>query len=197
MPRTSVHGIRASLTQAALAATLLLTLTACATGYHSASNPVLGFTGGYWDEPGPGRTWRVGVTGNAHLSAERAGAYLLYRCAEVSLREGGTHFVVYPSLSAAVSDDRQTGLGIGTGAKPYATVYLWIAPADTEHAYSAEEVLAQLGPVVKPGRRRAGLQSSGARSALPVKVASAGGHEESSGASSALQVKPAGAGAGR
>ena len=179
------------------AALLCLTLTACATGYHSASNPVLGFTGGYWDEPGPGRTWRVGVTGNAHLSPERAGAYLLYRCAEVSLREGGTHFVVYPSLSAAVSDDRQAGLGVGTGAKPYATVYLWIAPADTEHAYSAEEVLAQLGPVVKPGRRRAGLQSSGVSPALPVKFASAGGHEESSGASFALPVKPASAGAGR
>ena len=157
------------------AALLSLTLTACATGYHSASNPVLGFTGGYWDEPGPGRTWRVGVTGNAHLSAERAGAYLLYRCAEVSLREGGTHFVVYPSLSAAVSDDRRAGLGIGMGAKPYATVYLWIAPADAEHAYAAEEVMARLRSVVNPGRVGAGSESSGASSALLVKPASAGG----------------------
>jgi hypothetical protein len=168
------HASRPSLTRVCLATTLLLTLTACATGYHSASNPVLGFTGGYWDEPGPGRTWRVGVTGNAHLSAERAGAYLLYRCAELSLREGGTHFVVYPSLSAAVSDDRQAGLGIGTGAKPYATVYLWIAPADTEHAYAAEEVLARLGPVVRPGRVGTGSDRSGASSALQVKPASAG-----------------------
>lgn len=165
---------RRSLTRAALAATLLLTLTACATGYHSASNPILGFTGGYWDEPGPGRTWRVGVSGNAYLSPERAGAYLLYRCAEVSLREGGAHFVVYPSLSAAVSDDRQAGLGIGAGAKPYATVYLWIAPADAEHAHSAEEVLARLGPVVKPGRGRAGSESSGASSALQATPARAG-----------------------
>ena len=155
MPKAPPDPPGRSLTQAVLAASLLLTLTACATGYHSASNPVLGFTGGYWDEPGPGRTWRVGVTGNAHLSPERAGAYLLYRCAEVSLREGGTHFVVYPSLSAAVSDDRQAGLGIGAGAKPYATVYLWIAPADAEHAHSAEEVLARLGPVVKPAAAQA------------------------------------------
>lgn len=174
MPRTSPSASRPTLTRAALAASLLLTLTACATGYHSASNPILGFAGGYWDEPGPGRTWRVGVTGNAHLSPERAGAYLLYRCAEVSLREGGTHFVVYPSLSAAVSDDRQAGLGVGTGAKPYATVYLWIAPADTEHAHSAEEVLARLGPVVKPGRGRAGSESSGASSALQATPARAG-----------------------
>jgi hypothetical protein len=174
MSRTSVHGIRASLTRAALAATLLLTLTACATGYHSASNPILGFTGGYWDEPGPGRTWRVGVTGNAYLSPERAGAYLLYRCAEVSLREGGTHFVVYPSLSAAVSDDRQAGLGVGAGAKPYATVYLWIAPADAEHAHSAEEVLARLGPVVKPGRVEAPDERSGDRSSEPATPARAG-----------------------
>jgi hypothetical protein len=175
MPRTSSHASCLSPTRASLAATLLLTLTACATGYHSASNPVLGFTGGYWDEPGPGRTWRVGVTGNAYLSAERAGAYLLYRCAEVSLREGGTHFVVYPSLSAAVSDDRQAGLGIGTGAKPYATVYLWIAPADAEHAHSAEEVLARLGPVVKPGRAERGQERSGAGSPPPVTPAHAGG----------------------
>ena len=132
MSPTPVHGICPPLARAALAATLLLTLTACATGYHSASNPILGFTGGYWDEPGPGRTWRVGVTGDAYLSPERAGAYLLYRCAEVSLREGGTHFVVYPSLAAAVSDDRQAGLGIGARPSPMPSL-----PVDRPGRYRA------------------------------------------------------------
>jgi hypothetical protein len=133
------------------AASLLAGLSACATGYHSASNPILGLTGGYWDEPGPGQTWRVGVTGNAMLSAERAEQYLLHRCAEVTQREGGTHFVVYASLFDAVSDRRLPQLGVPAGAKPYATVYLWIAPANEDGAHSAAEVLARLGPSVRGG----------------------------------------------
>jgi hypothetical protein len=60
-----------------IAAVLLfsLTLAGCATGYNDLKNP-LSLTGGYWDEPGPGKLVKVGFAGNAFIEREQGLAFV-------------------------------------------------------------------------------------------------------------------------
>ncbi len=129
---------------------LALSLGGCATGYHSATNPILGFTGGYWDTPGPGSTIKVGFSGNGFITPDKVGVYLLYRCAEVTQREGGTHFVLYRTLPEAIADKRSLERNVLTlGGKPASYAYIWIVPEGERDALSAADVIARLGPEVK------------------------------------------------
>ena len=132
-------------------ALLAVALAGCATGYHSATNPLLGLSGGYWDQKGPGSLIKVGFSGNGFIDRDKVATYLLYRCAEVAQREGGTHFVFYTSLPDAVADKRSSERSVGTlGGKPSTYAYIILARADETQALSAEEVITRLGPLVKP-----------------------------------------------
>ena len=138
-------------------AAMAMLLSACATGYHSASNPVLGLTGGYWDQPGPGRLIKVGFAGNGFITPDKVATYLLYRCAEVTQREGGSHFVFYTSLPDAISDRRSTERIVNSlGGKPATYAYILVlADAETD-ALSATEIVTRLGPLVKPAPKQGG-----------------------------------------
>lgn len=141
------------------AGALCAALSGCATGYHSATNPILGFTGGYWDVRGPGSTIKVGFEGNGFISPEKVGTYLLYRCAEVTKREGGSHFVFYRTLPEAVADERSSERQVRTiGGKPSAHAYIWVVPASEREALSADELIARLGPEVKPAAATGGAK---------------------------------------
>lgn len=130
---------------------LMAALSGCATGYHSATNPILGYTGGYWDAKGPGRLIKVGFSGNAFIKEDVVEKYLLYRCAEVTRREGGTHFVLYSSLPNAIRDVRSAEREARSlGGKPYTWAYIDIVAAGTANAHSAEDVITRLGPMVNP-----------------------------------------------
>lgn len=132
------------------AALFALCLTGCATGYHSANNPILGWTGGYWDQKGPGSTIKVGFSGNGFIKPDKVGIYLLYRSAEVTQREGGTHFVLYQSLNDAVADVRSSERKVNsTWGKPNTYAYIWIVPAEEREALSAAEIIERYGPEVK------------------------------------------------
>jgi hypothetical protein len=134
-------------------------LSGCATGYHSATNPILGFTGGYWDVRGPGATIKVGFEGNGFISPDKVSTYLLYRCAEVAKREGGSHFVFYATLPEAVADKRSSERQVLTiGGKPSAHAYIWIVPATERDALDADALLARLGPDVKPVASKGGAK---------------------------------------
>ncbi|OZB51572.1 CC0125/CC1285 family lipoprotein [Stenotrophomonas acidaminiphila] len=139
------------------AAAMAMLLSACATGYHSASNPVLGLTGGYWDQPGPGRLIKVGFAGNGFITPDKVATYLLYRCAEVTQREGGSHFIFYTSLPDAISDRRSTERIVNSlGGKPATYAYILVlADAETD-ALSATEIVTRLGPLVKPAPKQGG-----------------------------------------
>ncbi len=130
-------------------------VSGCATGYHSANNPILGLTGGYWDRPGPGSTIKVGFAGNGYISRDKVGTYLLYRCAEVAKRDGGTHFVLYQTLMDAVDDRRSSERSVGTiGGKPTTYVYIWIVKADERDALSADDLITRLGPEVNQAQKK-------------------------------------------
>lgn len=134
------------------AALLAVSLSGCATGYHSATNPLLGWTGGYWDEKGPGSTIKVGFSGNGYIKPEKVGVYLMYRSAEVTQREGGTHFVLYKSLYDAVGDVRSSERKVNSvWGKPTTHAYIWIVPAGERDALSAAEILERYAAEVKSG----------------------------------------------
>lgn len=130
---------------------LALALAGCATGYHDASNPILGLTGGYWDSQGPGSLIKVGFSGNGFIEPGKVATYLLYRSAEVTQREGGTHFVFYTSLPDAIADRRSSERKVATiGGKPASYAHILLAQPDDDQALSAAEVITRLGPIVKP-----------------------------------------------
>lgn len=85
-----------------IAASAALALTGCATGYHSAKNPLLGWTGGYWDRPGPGELVKVGFSGNGFSRRATVEDYLLVHCAEVAQSRGKPYFVMYGSIAEAI-----------------------------------------------------------------------------------------------
>lgn len=134
--------------------TMAVALSGCATGYHSATNPILGLSGGYWDQKGPGSLIKVGFSGNGFIEREKVATYLLYRCAEVARREGGTHFLFYTSLMDAVADKRSSERIVSTlGGKPATYAYIVLTQAEEQQALSADEVIARLGPIVKPSQK--------------------------------------------
>lgn len=125
-------------------------LGGCATGYHDASNPLLGFTGGYWEQKGPGELVKVGFGGNSFVSREKVGIYLLYRCAEVAKREGKPYFAFYPNLPSAVADRRSTEKTVTTvTGKPTSFAYILFFDTPGENLLSTSELLARLEPEVK------------------------------------------------
>lgn len=93
-----------SMRKASFCALLALCLSACATGYHSANDPIRGYSGGYWDEPGPGELTKVGFAGNGYIDRDTVVAYLMYHCAELAQQRHKPYFRVYPSLVDAIRD---------------------------------------------------------------------------------------------
>lgn len=117
-------------------------LGGCATGYHDAANPILGYTGGYWDAPGPGQLIKVGFSGNGFIKKEQVGIYVLYRCAEVAQSHGKDYFVMYDNLPAAILDKRSAERNVGTlGGKPSAYVYILLRDQDGVDVLSAKAIL--------------------------------------------------------
>ena len=117
-------------------------LGACATGYHDASNPILGYAGGYWDAPGPGQLLKVGFSANGFSKKEQVGTYLLYHCAEVAESHGKNYFAMYANLPAAILDRRSTERIVGTlGGKPSAYVYILPRDEDGADVMSAKAIL--------------------------------------------------------
>ncbi len=76
-----------------------------------------GLTGGYTDSKIDSTTWAVKFGGNGYSSMDEVFVFWLYRCAEITVREGYTHFVRI-DRSAGVAPPRSSG-----GA------YRWAAPA--------------------------------------------------------------------
>ena len=121
----------------------VLMLAGCATGYQDMSNPLAGMFGGYC------------FAGNAALDREKAGRFMLYRCAEVTQREGKKYFAMYGTVPDAIQDKRiseRTNSVIG-GAKPSLHVYILPLDQSSPGALSVDEVIQRLKPEVAPGSK--------------------------------------------
>lgn len=126
-------------------------LGGCATGYHDQSNPLTGFTGGYWDTKGPGKLIKVGFDGNSMVEREKVATYLLYRCAEVAQREGSNYFVMYSNLPAAIMNKRSSGRTVATtGGKPSTYAYILLMDREGPGVLSTKDTIERLKPEVTP-----------------------------------------------
>ena len=92
---------------------LMIALGRCATGYHDTRSPIAGWTGGYWDQPGPGQLVKVGFDGNGYIDRETTNAYLMYHCAELAQQRNKPYFRMYASLNDAIRDQPVKELAIG------------------------------------------------------------------------------------
>ncbi|MCU0973945.1 MAG: hypothetical protein MUF80_08340 [Burkholderiales bacterium] len=151
----SVCGQKGHLKVASRCLTAVVAVTvmaACATAYQDATNPITGFTGGYWESKGPGQLVKVGFAGNAYIERGRVGTYLLYRSAEIAKREGKPYFAFYENLPAAVVDKRSSERSVKTvGGKPVTYAYILFFDAPEPGLLNAAEVIARLEPEVKGG----------------------------------------------
>lgn len=82
----------------------ILGLSGCATTYHSANNPILGLTGGYWDQPGPGELVKVGFAGNGYSKRDTVAPFIMYHCAELAGQRHDPYFRMYYTLFDAIRD---------------------------------------------------------------------------------------------
>ncbi len=154
-----------------------LVLAACAspTPYQPRTNG-----NGYAEQLLEGDRYRVSFTGNSVTSRDTVENYLLYRAAEIALREGKDYFILVgrdteiytsgdggPTYGGMVGRgwgphgwrSTFTGLSVGTGT--YRTNYSAQAdiilhagprPSDDPRAYDARALVENLGPtIVRPG----------------------------------------------
>jgi hypothetical protein len=129
---------------------LISILSGCATGYHSVTNPILGWTGGYWDKKGPGELIKVGFAGNGYIQPDKVGVYLLYHSAEVAQREGKRYFVLYQNLYSAIADRRSSEKRVTTlTGKPTTYAYILLLDQEEDSALVADEVIARFKSQVK------------------------------------------------
>lgn len=75
---------------------LTLIVTGCATGYGPK-----GLLGGYENKQIGDHLYEVKFHGNQHTPKEKTLNFLLYRCAELTLEEGFTHFIILENQSYA------------------------------------------------------------------------------------------------
>ena len=133
----------------------LALLASCATSYQDSGTPLLGLTGGYWEQKGPGELIKVGFLGNSNITREKVGTYLLFRCAEIAKREGKPFFALYQNLPAAVSDYRSAEKTIATiTGKPADYAYILLFDAAAPGLLSTSDLLTRLGPEVKPENKK-------------------------------------------
>jgi len=81
-----------------LAALCIILLSGCATAYQK--NGFGAFTGGYSETQLGGNIFRVAFRGNGYTSSERSEDFCLLRCADLTLTNGFSYFVVIESSGA-------------------------------------------------------------------------------------------------
>ena len=138
-------------------AAILGCLIGCATPYQQS-----GFTGGYGDTPIDSNTVLVTFKGNGYTPKEVVQMYLLYRCSEVTLRDGYDYFVVMGTnidtktgyTSAYGSGTAETQGASTRSVVPFhkygteATIKMFKGqkPADLADAYDARQTIQYLKP---------------------------------------------------
>lgn len=164
------------LKKAMILAAMLCGLAACAapTAYQPADGRY-----GYAQQQIEGNRFRVSFTGNSLTSRQTVENYLLYRAAELTLINGGDHFVVV-DRDIEINSRNAPGFGGFSGFhgsvdrwgnwrphphglffydtgppiteyRAYANivVYRGPKPADDPDSYDARDVMVRLGPVIK------------------------------------------------
>lgn len=128
---------------------LALAVTGCATTYHDARNPVLGITGGYWDQPGPGQLMKVGFAGNGFSKRDTVVPFIMYHCAELAAERHKPYFRMYYSLFDAIRDKPIEEAVVGrVDGKLGDWVFVLFDDSDAPGDLSTQDTLAKYGNLV-------------------------------------------------
>lgn len=128
-----------------LALALALLLAGCATPYGRS-----GWTGGYWDKPGPGELIEVGFDGNGLIDVSTVDVYLLYRCAELTRQHGKDYFSMYATIADAIRDRPIFEVSAtALGGKPISKVYVLLQDGQVPGALAADQVMARYSAQVR------------------------------------------------
>lgn len=153
-------GIRAATQRIALSvlsAMVGVYLACCSTPYKS-----YGVMGGYSDQWVGPRVFAVGFNGNGFTSLHQVRTYALFRCAELTLEQGYTHFVILKGNSGSTTSvgyvaPTQYSYGYTFPVTTFANLlYIRLmcpAEASTIRAYDAKKTFQSLRPTVSPGRK--------------------------------------------
>lgn len=129
----------------------VLGLSGCATTYHSARNPILGITGGYWDEPGPGQLEKVGFSGNGYSGRDTVVPYIMYHCAELAEQRHKPYFRIYHTLVDAIRDKPIEEAAVDrVGSDLGGWVFVLFDDAQEPGDISTRSALSKYGQVVHP-----------------------------------------------
>jgi len=140
---------------------LLLTATACATGY----KPRGAFGDGYSEERVGTDVWMVTFDASAFTPRERMDAYLLWRCAEITLDHRATYFgIVSDGKPVRRTSTRPTLIDkppfptdtapsepeVPSGRSTRMTIQLYPErPDSVERYYEARTILQRLAPIMR------------------------------------------------
>ncbi|MBI5044288.1 MAG: hypothetical protein HZC10_10775 [Nitrospirae bacterium] len=137
---------------------VMLFIASCATVYQPKR-----FTGGYSDVQLDKNTVQVTFQGNAYTSKETVNTYLLYRCAETTIKHGFDYFVIIDRgvdvKHGVITTPGSYGYGIYTPGQaiPYqkysdtAIIKMFKGEKsdDIPNAYNAKELMNYLEPHIK------------------------------------------------
>ena len=134
---------------------MTMLLAACATGFHNANNPILGMTGGYWSQKGPGQLVKVGFIGNTNTDYGTVSDYILFRCAQLAKAQSMQYFLMYESLPDAVAGKTVARPAVGSIANSNADyVYMLAIDKMEPGAQSTEAVLKKYAQIVNGSAKR-------------------------------------------
>jgi hypothetical protein len=121
-------------------------LASCATAYQPD-----GVSGGYSDQVRNGNTAQVSFRGNGMTTPETLHSYLLRRCAEVTLQDGYSYFVLVHTEAPNQANDNLYSMKFETAT---IEMYPGIKPQNVANAYDAtyllRTVLAEQGESEEP-----------------------------------------------
>jgi hypothetical protein len=116
-------------------------LGGCATGYHSIHG-LSGYTGGYWEDEGPGELTKVNFAANGYSDNSTVQDYLLLRCAEVAKAKGKPYFRMYGSIAEAIVERKiRTELVSTVTNGPYGYAYVLFEDQAGKDTLETAEVL--------------------------------------------------------
>jgi|WetSurMetagenome_2_1015567.scaffolds.fasta_scaffold441285_1 hypothetical protein len=146
----------------------LFLLAGCATGYEKQGSFPL--SGGFKDEEVAPDVYRIKFQGNGYTSIDRARLCVMYRCAELTLEKGCHYYaeltaeqirssnpsLVVPLAVSGGGSVSPGGAAFGVPSSPNVGTFIRIfkgaKPTDFPNAKSAEEVLAEIKPVLFPNK---------------------------------------------
>ena len=120
----------------------LIALSGCATGYHSANNPVLGIFGGFRDQDGYGTLTKVSFHGNSLITINKVTEYTLRRSAELAEKKNKPYFAIYRSIfDAYVEKPAVYANYFVVGGKPSGYAYVQFLDQEIPGAYQTADTL--------------------------------------------------------